>query len=52
MNKRLKVISIISLSVFGSLTIWLTDERTALRNHISRPSTPLKKALKKGTTHF
>src|SRR5258708_4594260 len=24
MNKRLKVISIISLSVFGSLTIWLT----------------------------
>ena len=52
MNKRLKVMSIISLSVFGSLTIWLTDERTALRNHISRPSTPLKKALKKGTTHF
>ena len=24
MNKRLKVISIISLYVFGSLTIWLT----------------------------
>jgi len=38
MNKRLKVISIISLSVFGSLTIWLTTHW--LVRGQSRQSTP------------